>query len=311
MMIAALAMTLHAAPATERATAPAAVATAHGQRHHYTIGARIRPLLFWIGKDDVGDAVLTKRRGPDLVGYALLIGSDPARAPRGINRWGYLSEEIRGGEATLVGLMTESDEQSIDQAEASLRKKAGDRTYNVIHASIAGGEARSVVTAVAAPASYTFRNVDNLLSLADRTGVERRSRVAHLPPGARPGFLAALADLIHLQTSDWRASGQIHPSEPIAYVYHGNVYRLRVQRAHAVKPAHGEDEQCQHVIASQLQIVSAKDGETDEFSITYAADGPLAEIPLTATYQPRWWIEIRLTLDDSKLGPALVSGTNP
>jgi hypothetical protein len=39
-----------------------------------------------------------------------------------------LNEEIRGGEATLIGLMTESDEDSLKQAEANIGKPvAGDR----------------------------------------------------------------------------------------------------------------------------------------------------------------------------------------
>ncbi len=307
MAILALAAAVQAAPTAEHATAAAAM---DGQHHHYTIGARVRPLLFWIGKDDVGDAIVAKKSEVDLVRYALLIGSDPDRAPRGINRWGYLSEEIRGSDATLVGLMTESDEESVDQAEANLRKRAGDRTFNVIRESINGGEARSIVTSVAAPSTYTIRNVDTLLGLADRTGVEGKTRVARLPPGARPGFLTALADLIHAQASDWRATGLVHATEPIAYVYHGKVYEVRVTKSHALRRPRVEGAADEHVIASQFQVVSAKDGETTDFSMTYAADGPLAETPLTATYQPRWWIEIRLTLDDSKPGPMPVSETN-
>ena len=46
-----------------------------GERHHYAISARVRPLLlFWISRSGVGDAVVTKRRGPSETGYSLLIG---------------------------------------------------------------------------------------------------------------------------------------------------------------------------------------------------------------------------------------------
>ena len=45
-------------------------------------------------KSNIGDGRLTWRRGPDgTIGYELLVGSDPARTPRQINRWGYLREE--------------------------------------------------------------------------------------------------------------------------------------------------------------------------------------------------------------------------
>src|SRR5262249_16162329 len=103
------------------------------QRHHYAIDARVRPLLlFWISRHDIGDAVVLKRQAPSEAGYSLLIGSDPERAPRRINRWGYIDEQIRGNEATLIGLMTESDEDSIDQAEANIRRHGGDRPFKVI-----------------------------------------------------------------------------------------------------------------------------------------------------------------------------------
>src|SRR5204863_9625187 len=42
------------------------------ERHHYSIGARIRPLLvFWIGRSGIGDAIVTKHLGPDEAAYAL------------------------------------------------------------------------------------------------------------------------------------------------------------------------------------------------------------------------------------------------
>src|SRR5712692_2683765 len=63
----------------------------------YTMTARVRLLLFWVGKDDVGGGSI--RRGTLLQDPAsgvieLLIGSDPAKAPRAINRWGAASEIV-------------------------------------------------------------------------------------------------------------------------------------------------------------------------------------------------------------------------
>ncbi len=46
--------------------------------HRYRIAGKIRPLLFWIGKDSVGGARLRWRRARrGGKGYDLLIGSDP------------------------------------------------------------------------------------------------------------------------------------------------------------------------------------------------------------------------------------------
>jgi hypothetical protein len=63
------------------------------------------------------------------------------------------------------------------------------------------------------------------------------------------------------------------------------------------------------VLTSDFQIKSLRDGELTDFSITYGADGPLAETPLAITYQPHWWFEVRLTLDDRTPGPSLARVT--
>ncbi len=65
------------------------------------------------------------------------------------------------------------------------------------------------------------------------------------------------------------------------------------------------------MIASDFETRSAYDGEVTQFSITYGTEGPLAAIPLAASYQPRWWMQIELTLDDTASGPAPADGPNP
>ena len=83
----------------------------------YKMSAAIRPLLFWIGDGDVGGARIVWREGEDgRRGYEFLLGSDPSRAPRKINRWGWVSEELHEGKATQMGLMRKTDEDSIDEA---------------------------------------------------------------------------------------------------------------------------------------------------------------------------------------------------
>ena len=300
-----------AAPRAERPLTPAAPPRWSGTSHHYTIGARIRPLLFWIGKDDVGDAAISTERNTDGAAYAVLIGTDPDRTPRRINRWGYISEEIRGDRATVVGLMTESDEASVSEAEANLKRQNGERTFNVIRTSVTGGDAHSVVTSVVAPAEYTFRRVDEVLNLVDVRGREGTTRLLKMPAGTRPGLLAGLADVIRTQVAQWQTLHTVSPAAAITYVYHGKLYELRAVRSRTVSNLRAGDVIYPHAIASQFQIKNPRDGELTEFSVTFAADGPLAETVLRATYQPRWWIEIQLSLDDTKSAQAFAPRSNP
>src|SRR5215813_2152016 len=63
----------------------------HAVQYNYAMTARVRLLFFWVGKDDVGGGYI--RRGvasedPREEFFQVLFGSDPAKAPRSINRWG-------------------------------------------------------------------------------------------------------------------------------------------------------------------------------------------------------------------------------
>jgi hypothetical protein len=268
-------------------TSKTAGARAVCERYHYSIGARVRPLLFfWLSRSGVGDAVATRREAPGETTYSLLIGSDPDRAPRRINRWGYIEEDIHGAEARLIGLMTESDEETVEQAEAAVNAQAAGRhPFKVIQATISGERARSRVTSIATPEDYTFRQVQTVLGLAQQSS-GGRSRVLALPPGTKPGFLVALADVMHTASPG-----------PITYVYDGRLYELRETHAHPVADVQLNDVSYGRGIAADFVITSAYDGARTPFSMTYGTEGRFAEVPLRVRYQPRWWMQVELTLE--------------
>ena len=277
-------------PATTTVLPGAALASGALERYHYSVAARVRPLLvFWIGRSGVGDAIVTRRVSPGEADYALLIGSDPDRAPRHINRWGYIKEEIRGTEAQLLGLMTESDEESIEQAEANLKGQAqGDHPFKIIRATVHGEQARSVVTSIDAPHDYSYRQLQEVLDLALREPPDGTVRTIRLPSGTRPGFLAALADAMRTSAG------------PITYVYHGRIYELRQNTARPISDLRIGRASYGAAIAADYTITSKLNGEQTSFSMTYGTEGRFAQVPLTVTYRPRWWMEMNLTLDDAK-----------
>jgi len=287
-------------PATTTVPAGAVRSSGAFERHHYSVAARIRPLLvFWISRNGVGDAIVTRRVSPGEAEYALLIGSDPDRAPRHINRWGYIKEEIRGTEARLLGLMTESDEESLEQAEANLKTPAqGDHPFKVIRATVDGEQARSVVTSIGAPRDYSYRELQAVLDLALREPPDGTPRTIHLPFGTRPGFLAALADAMRISAG------------PITYVYHGRIYELRQTTARPISDLRIGRVSYGAAIAAEFTITSKRDGERTSFSMTYGTEGRFAQVPLTVSYRPRWWMEVNLTLDDGRDAAGLGDGVD-
>ena len=257
--------------------------------HHYRMLAKVRPLLFWISRDDVGSARigwLSDNTGAR--GFELLIGSDPTRAPRKINRWGYIAEEQRGTHASTIGLMKHTNEDSIEQAKAGLSREAasGTHAFKAIKAVSADGRARSDVLTVQAAGDLTYRDVGSLLTLVTSSAGARTTRTVGLPSGTRPGFLIALADLI---------SNPAMKSVP--YVYNGRFHTLRLHATETASMQIG-NRKYTNLVRAKFETENNTTHERTPFVITYGTTGALKEVPVHVVYQPKWWFQVELFLDD-------------
>jgi hypothetical protein len=164
--------------------------------------------------------------------------------------------------------MTESDEDSLKQAEANIgRPAAGDRAFKVIRATIAGDQARSIVTSVAAPAAYSFRQVDGTRSGAAGCigGAGRTSPRDSSPRRDTSRLLVAVAELMHRNVDAWHAFGQVQPGGLVNYVYHGRIYELRATRTQPLASVRVGGAAYAHVIRSDFEIRSTDDGESTHF----------------------------------------------
>jgi hypothetical protein len=273
--------------------------------HKYRMLAKVRPLLFWITEDDIGGARISWR-GDDNGGFGLdlLIGSDPLRAPRKINRWGYISEQVRGSEARVIGVMKQSNEQSVKEAESLLDRDGQEGfVYRAIQGTASAKQASAGVTTVRVERDLTFRDIEPLLTLVSAAAPNGERRSVALPNGMRPGFLVALHDLVKQSVDSYRADtnsgGSVKPSRtPVPYVYYGVFYELRMKSSELLKSATIDGRAYSNLARGDFEIRNRDTGETTRFQLTYGTGGPLAAVPVHAVYQPRWWFEVQLFLDD-------------
>jgi hypothetical protein len=270
----------------------------------YRMLAKVRPLLFWISRDDVGGARI-RWRGDDrgAFGLDLLIGSDPERAPRRINRWGYIAEQVRGSDARVIGVMKQSNERSVADAESQLRKEAGQGKYvfRAIQGTATDHDASAAVTTVRLARDFTYRDIGPLLTLVGdgRDGDSRRT--VSLPNGTRPGFLLALSDLVKESVEGYgrRPSAATEPSRRVVqYVYFGAIYDMALTSSVRLKTASIDGRRYADLARSNFEIRNRRTGEKTPFQLTYGTTGDLAGIPVHAVYRPRWWFEVQLFLDD-------------
>jgi hypothetical protein len=276
----------------------------------YRMSAGIRPLLFfWIRAGNVGGARILWRDGEDgRRGYELLIGSDPRRAPRRINRWGWEREDLGPEGATLFGLMRKTDENSLDEAKAELgREGRGGYVYKVIRSSVADHRVRAENTLLRVPHDYSYRDLAELQALAaSAPAAAPRVRQADLPQGTWPGFLFAVADLI-----DRAVAAAVPPSAPprllsdvaTTFTFNAALYDLRLRSTQWLDAATYGGRRYERLVRLDLEHHNREKKTRERFVVVCATDGPLARVPVFIEYQPKWWFKAQGVLDESEPFP--------
>jgi hypothetical protein len=278
--------------------AAAAIGTETSGRteYSYEVSGRVRLLLFWTKRQGVGAARLALESAPDGGRrIELLIGTDPQRAPRKLNRWGYVAETLRGGSGEAFGLMTASDEATLEEATKTLDEAGtGGHLFKAIRSSNDGTENRTEVVQLRTERDFTYRDLQALLHLLPPPGQSRRATV---PAGTDYGFLAAITSLIHDSVSP---CGDTRPIASLTrrYAYAGRLYSITLRQAKALDSFTADGRTFRSVIDGDFRVTNLSTHNTTDFRIIYGARDTLAETPISVVYRPRWWLELQLLLKE-------------
>lgn len=274
------------------------------REHRYRMAGKIRPFLaFWIGRERVGLGRIVWRQGNDGTrAYELLIGSDPAVAPRRLNRWGYFAEEVRGGSAALLGIISDADrEQSIDAVNAALHDQEH-QSFKTIRATVTPLGSRVQLSRLRTSRDMTFRDVRAVLTLLSDQPAATAVETVAMPAGTRPGFLTAVAEKIHASVQEVRGPGH-HAADPCAlvtpYVYGDKFYDLRLRSHRLLDSLELEGRVYGRVLRADFETRERRTGDKARFRLVYGTEGELAEVPIKIAYQPRWWLKVELLLEDA------------
>lgn len=260
--------------------------------HRYRISGRVRLLVVWAERDDVGGASLAWRFDGPHRSAALLAGSHPERAPRALNQWIYLREETGPDEAEVLAVRSGIDAASLPGPD----DVKPDRRLTTTCAWIAPTRALTAAAVVSTPDVVTYRLFDRVLAAADAVPRWRHTHAA-LPPGTAPGFLTALGRLLADPVAD---PGRPERHHRVTYFYNGTVYDLSLLRSDPV----GDDETlafgriATHLRRDEFRIVNRTTRAVTRFSVTSGVDARGEVLPVRIRYQPNWWLRIELQLDD-------------
>jgi hypothetical protein len=270
--------------------------------HRYRLSAAIRPLLFWITAGNVGGAhIVWRGDGAERRGHELLLGSDPARAPRKINRWGWAREDADAAGATTYGVMNRSEDDSLARAREGLGRGKDGYLFKMNRARVEGGVARAEATTVHAPQDYTFRQLAEVQRFAEVAKPTPRVRQGQLPPGTHPGLLFALAELVRAGVSAARAPAGAGPSpRAVRYTFNAGVYDLAITSWDRVERARYGGRTYEKLVRLELESRNRQTGGTERFVLACGTSGPLAEVPVFVRYQPKWWFKVEGVLDEDE-----------
>ena len=291
-------------------------------QYDYDMTARVRLLFFWAGKDDVGGGYI--RRGvssddPRKEFFQVLFGSDPAKAPRAINRWGAGTEiswhaKPVGPSASaedvtssaFFGFMKSSRGKSAAEMQAELKREQehGQHAFTGILSRVEPARAISLVTNLQSDTDYNLHDYDQ----AEPVMLDRLSGstqpVRFLQDNARcpraEEFLATVAELM-----DAALAGQQAPASR-CYVYDAQEDTLTLEHSSAVDllpvQLHGPNNtvllDTTYSNLQQLDFVSThkRTGKKVYFSILAGTKGDLRAVPVQIRYQPNWWFQVVLNL---------------
>jgi len=53
----------------------------------------------------------------------------------------------------------------------------------------------------------------------------------------------------------------------------------------------------EHVMRARFETGLAGSGDGSRFELVYGTEGSLAEVPIVISYQPKWWLQVELTIE--------------
>jgi len=285
----------------------------------YTMTARLRLLLFWVGKDDVGGGYIrrgTLPRDPASDVIELLIGSDPAKAPRAINRWGAASEIVHrpsgsghGAESsTFFGFMKVSSGASAAEMEKELAREKRGGSY-MFSAIVNQGERNydfAKVVPFSSDTDFTIHQFDQAKSMVfDRLlGSEGRIREIAFSQvqacGRREGFLESVAQLIDL------AMEARQPPPSVCYFYNGVQHQLSLAQVTRIPTEtvrltlrdepHEYLRTYHNLVLARFENFDQTSSKKTGFELLLGTTGSLRGVPVQIRYQPNWWFQAVLNL---------------
>ena len=302
----------------------------------YAMTVRIRFLFFWVSKDDVGGGYI--RRGipkdePRLELFQVLFGSDPAKTPKQINRWGAGTEAVWHNNSVsqpaassaddvaasaFFGFMKSSKGKSVSEMQAELKreKDQGDHAFTGILSRVEPGRAFSLIVPLTSSEDFNLHQYDTAEPLMiEKLSTSEQPARTLADSGRCPrageflGTVAELMDTALKSAAPARGSpGSSALPQPAAlcYIHDAQVNILTLAQVEPVKKLQAKINAAKGGLLAdntfedllQLDFVTTHElsGKKVYFTLLVGTQGALRGVPVQIRYEPNWWFQVVLNL---------------
>lgn len=301
-------------------------------QYDYEMTARVRLILFWAGKENVGGGYVRRGWAPEQSAelVQVLFGSDPAKAPRAINRWGAGTEVFRmhsnsrddsTGYSAFFGFMKSSQGKSVSEMQGELSKESahGQHRFSAILSRVDSGRALSLVVPMQSSVDYNLHQLEEAQSYVFEEFLSSGRPLKKIPSAQQcprnAGFLGTVAELI-----DVALAGQKTPVT-LCYVYDAQVHNLtlrsvapvnkltvRTHPDHSTKESAAVEKSYTNLLEAEFLSESKQSGKHSNFNLVLGTSGTLRGIPVQIRYQPNWWFQVVLDLCADPSSPLTTQG---
>jgi hypothetical protein len=280
---------------------------------NYVMTGRVRLLLFWTGRDDVGGGYIRRGVAHDDAQrefIQILFGSDPQKAPRAINRWGAGAEIVHhtAHSSAFFGFMKSSKGASVAamEQELSSEKQTGKFFFDATINRADSQHALARTMPFQSDTDFDFRQY----AAAEREVIARFETTTRpirrfVPSGNKfcarsAGFLATIDELLRMALQE-RAT-----PITLCYVYNARYYTATLQkviptpeRTVRVTPKDASqkfEKTYRELLETRFLVVNHETGNKNNFTILLGTAGELRGVPVQISYQPNWWFQVVLNL---------------
>jgi hypothetical protein len=290
--------------------------------YHYVMTVRLRFLFFWVKRDDVGGGYIKlgdAAEDPQLQIVQLLFGSDPAKAPRGINRWGAATEIAQRASSSdpdpassvFFGFIKPSKGSSVSamQRELSAERQGGQYLFEATLGRVDHGRALSTGGSFYTDHDFNLHELEQAKQVAIRElgdGPNRKIRrlegPSQLSCDRAGGFLSTIGELLNHSVQGGRTPATL------CYVYNAHQYTATLESAHSVaertvrvalrEGGPGIDQTYRDLRQAHFRVLRHDTGGETDFDILIGASGRMRGVPIQINYNPNWWFQVVLNLKD-------------